>query len=173
MCYFDQTRWACGFWRWGHFRQQCNKEYRMGETCGLKLVYETRAEMDVCKLCHDREKKQRRYDKMSRDVQRWQREGNRSATIERTCGEMQEVWMQIQNMYQEHDKRVQSVTQVRDRSPSEESNWRVSAAKQTPWLTSACSSDENLFEAAHRTRETYDSDHLAAASGYATGHRPQ
>ncbi|KAJ6438819.1 FAD binding domain-containing protein [Purpureocillium lavendulum] len=86
MCYFDQTRWSCGYWRWGHFRQQCNKEYRMGETCGLKLVYETRVEADVCKLCHDTEKKQRRYDKMYRDVQRWQREGNRSATIERTCG---------------------------------------------------------------------------------------
>ena len=61
MCYFDQTRWSCGYWRWGHFRQQCNKEYRMGETCGLKLVYETRVESDVCKLCHDTEKKQRRY----------------------------------------------------------------------------------------------------------------
>ncbi|KPA42348.1 hypothetical protein FLAG1_04776 [Fusarium langsethiae] len=86
MCYFDQTRWTCGFWRWGHFRQQCNKEYRMGETCGLKLVYETKDERDACKLCHDIEKKQRRYDKMWRDVQRWQREGNRNATIERTCG---------------------------------------------------------------------------------------
>ncbi|KAF4993208.1 hypothetical protein FDECE_13486 [Fusarium decemcellulare] len=80
MCFFEQTLWACGWWRWGNFRQQCNKEYRMGETCGLKLVYETETEPDVCKLCHDTEKKQRRYDKMYRDVQRWQREGNRSAT---------------------------------------------------------------------------------------------
>ncbi|CZR49715.1 uncharacterized protein FPRO_14807 [Fusarium proliferatum ET1] len=95
MCYFEQTRRAFGYWRWGHFRQQCNKEYRMGETCGLKLVYETRTERDVCKLCHDTEKKQRRYDKMYRDVQRWQREGNRNATIERTCAEMQEALGQI------------------------------------------------------------------------------
>jgi hypothetical protein len=29
-------------------------------------------------------KKQRRYEKMYRDVQRWQREGNRNATIEAT-----------------------------------------------------------------------------------------
>ncbi|EQK98688.1 hypothetical protein OCS_05599 [Ophiocordyceps sinensis CO18] len=112
MCYFDQTRWSCGFWRWGHFREQCNKEYRMGETCGLKLVYETRVEPDVCKLCHDTEKKQRRYDKMYRDVQRWQREGNRSATIERTCGEMQDVLGQIYRMREEHDHRLQSLGQV-------------------------------------------------------------
>ncbi|KAF5025766.1 hypothetical protein F66182_2099 [Fusarium sp. NRRL 66182] len=111
MCYFEQTRWACGYWRWGHFRQQCNKEYRMGETCGLKLVYETKTEGDVCKLCHDTEKKQRRYDKMYRDVQRWQREGNRNATIERTCGEMNDVLGQIYRMKEEHDHRLQSLGQ--------------------------------------------------------------
>ncbi|VTT78669.1 unnamed protein product [Fusarium fujikuroi] len=111
MCYFEQTRWACGYWHWGHFRQQCNKEYRMGETCGLKLVYETRTERDVCKLCHDTEKKQRRYDKMYRDVQRWQREGNRNATIERTWAEMQEALGQIYRMREEHDHRLQSLGQ--------------------------------------------------------------
>ncbi|EGU72179.1 hypothetical protein FOPG_19447 [Fusarium oxysporum f. sp. conglutinans race 2 54008] len=111
MCYFEQTRWACGYWRWGHFRQQCNKEYRMGETCGLKLVYGTKTEEDVCKLCHDTEKKQGRYDKMYRDVQRWQREGNRNATIERTCAEMQEVLGQIYRMREEHDHRLQSLGQ--------------------------------------------------------------
>jgi len=112
MCYFEQTRWACGYWRWGHFRQQCNKEYRMGETCGLKLVYETKTEKDVCKICHDTEKKQRRYDKMCRDIQRWQREGNRNATIERTCGEMQEALGQIYRMREEHDHRLQFLGQV-------------------------------------------------------------
>ncbi|KAJ4020851.1 hypothetical protein NW766_002346 [Fusarium irregulare] len=100
MCYFEQTRWTCGFWRWGHFRQQCNKEYRMGETCGLKLVYETKDE------------RERRYDKMYRDVQRWQREGNRNATIERTCGEMQEVLGQIYRMQEEHAQRLRTLGQV-------------------------------------------------------------
>ncbi|KAL7920286.1 hypothetical protein ACQKWADRAFT_299027 [Trichoderma austrokoningii] len=118
MCYFEQTRWSCGYWRWGHFRQQCNKEYRMGETCGLKLVYETKAELDVCKLCHDTEKKQRRYDKMYRDVERWKKEGNRTATIERTCGEMSEVVGQIQRMREEHGHRLQSLGQVREKPPS-------------------------------------------------------
>jgi hypothetical protein len=86
----------------------------MGETCGLKLVYDTKVEADKCKLCHDTEKKQRRYDKMYRDVERWQREGNRSATIERTCGEMQDVLSQIYRMHEEHRQRLQSLGQVRD-----------------------------------------------------------
>lgn len=85
----------------------------MGETCGLKLVYETKTESDVCKLCHDVEKKQRRYDKMHRDVLRWQREGGRPATVERTCGEMEEVMGQIYRLNEEHNQRLQSLGQVR------------------------------------------------------------
>ncbi|KAL7805317.1 hypothetical protein V8C44DRAFT_341101, partial [Trichoderma aethiopicum] len=112
MCYFEQTRWSCGYWRWGHFRQQCNKEYRMGETCGLKLVYDTIQDPDVCKLCHDKEKKVRRLEKMTKDVERWQKEGNRSATIERTEGEIATVKEQICNMEAEHAKRQFSLGQV-------------------------------------------------------------
>lgn len=85
----------------------------MGETCGLKLVYETKVEADICKLCHDQAKKQRRHDKMVRDVERWQREGNRSATIERTCDEIEEVRGQIYRIAQEHEHRLQSLGQVR------------------------------------------------------------
>lgn len=112
MCYFDQTRWTCGYWRWGHFRQQCPKEYRMGETCGLKLVYETKPENDVCKLCHDIEKKQRRYDKMYRDVERWQREGGKPATIERTTADMKDILAHIYRMTSDHDYKLQSLGQV-------------------------------------------------------------
>lgn len=111
MCYFDQTKWQCQYWRWGHFRQQCNKEYRIGETCGLKLVYETVHIQDVCKLCKDIQKKQRRYDKMAQDVKRWQREDSkRAATIEKTCGEMREVHNQICLMDEEHRQREQALT---------------------------------------------------------------
>lgn len=84
----------------------------MGETCGLKLVYETKQDMDVCKICHDIEKKQRRYDKMQRDVQRWQREGGRPATVERTVGEMHDVAGQIYRLSDEHESRLQSLGTV-------------------------------------------------------------
>ncbi|KAH7205216.1 hypothetical protein BKA60DRAFT_600036 [Fusarium oxysporum] len=49
MCYFDQVVWACGNWRWGKFREQCNKEHRIGETCGLKLEYGRQDEAKNCK----------------------------------------------------------------------------------------------------------------------------
>lgn len=82
----------------------------MGETCGLKLVYETREEPGSCKLCHDIDKKVRRWDKMNRDVVRWRKEGNRNATIERTCGDMEEVYVQIERMREEHWNRTQLVS---------------------------------------------------------------
>ncbi|KAL7941376.1 hypothetical protein V8C42DRAFT_334995 [Trichoderma barbatum] len=112
MCYFEQTRWSCGYWRWGHFRQQCNKEYRMGETCGLKLIYETIPDPDVCKLCHDIDKKVRRVTKMTSDVERWKVEGNRSATIERTEEDMAGVMQQIEDMRVDHQRRLQTLAQV-------------------------------------------------------------
>ena len=84
----------------------------MGETCGLKLVYETRQESDVCKLCHDIAKKRRRWEKMDRDVKRWQREGGRPATIERTTAEMQEVSAQMWRLQEEHDQRAIHLGQV-------------------------------------------------------------
>ncbi len=70
----------------GNFRAQCNKEYRTGETCGLKLVYETIYAQGQCKLCDQIAKKERRAAKMRDDIQRWQREGNRRATVEEDAG---------------------------------------------------------------------------------------
>lgn len=109
MCYFDQTRWNCGFWKWGNFRQQCNKEYRTGETCGLKLVYDTNYKNEKCKLCEQIEKKQRRYHKMCQDIERWRREGNRRATIEKTEYDMAEVQEAINKIWLEHDDRMRTI----------------------------------------------------------------
>lgn len=83
----------------------------MGETCGLKLVFETHLEQDVCRLCKDLEKKQRRYDKMYRDVQRWEHEGNRVATIDRTQGDMRTLERQIDDIRESHAQRLQSLSQ--------------------------------------------------------------
>lgn len=109
MCYFEQTRWRCGFWKWGNFRQQCNKEYRTGETCGLKLVYDTNYKDEKCKLCDQIEKKQRRYHKMRQDVDRWRREGNRRATIEKTEYDMAEVQEAINKIWLEHEERLRTI----------------------------------------------------------------
>ncbi|CAI4220111.1 unnamed protein product [Parascedosporium putredinis] len=107
MCYFDQIRWKCGYWRWGPFRQQCIKESRTGETCGLKLINQVYDHEDKCKLCYDIDKKVRRIAKMSRDIERWQGEGNRTATIERTQDEAVLVQRQMEEMHHQHWRRVQ------------------------------------------------------------------
>ncbi|KAK3303680.1 uncharacterized protein B0T15DRAFT_282064 [Chaetomium strumarium] len=109
MCYFDHTLWRCGYWRWGNFREQCNKEYRTGETCGLKLVYHTYQSPEVCKTCDQIGKKQRRINKMNEDVDRWTREGNRRATIEKTLQDIAELNMQIDELWRQHEIRRNSV----------------------------------------------------------------
>jgi hypothetical protein len=110
MCYFEQTRWTCGYWKWGNFRQQCNKEYRTGETCGLKLVYDTTYQSGQCKLCDQIQKKYRRVHKMQTDIARWQREGNRVATIEKTEADIQEISAQIQEIMNHHNERQLKIT---------------------------------------------------------------
>ncbi|KAJ2890467.1 hypothetical protein MKZ38_001851 [Zalerion maritima] len=110
MCYFEQTRWSCGYWKWGHFRQQCNKEYRMGETCGLKLVWETIYLQNPCKLCDDIAKKRRRIDKLEMDIARWQSEGNRRATIEKASADWQDIQNQISRMWDQHMERTQRLS---------------------------------------------------------------
>lgn len=106
MCYYNQTLWQCGYWRWGQFKEQCYKQHRIGETCGLKLVFETITDPDRCKLCYSTERKYRRLDKMRRDIKRWYCEGNRTATIERTSVMMCDVERQIIETTTSHQKRA-------------------------------------------------------------------
>ncbi|KAI0405075.1 hypothetical protein F4802DRAFT_597489 [Xylaria palmicola] len=106
MCFFDQTRWECGYWRWGHFREQCNKEYRTGETCGLKFVYNTIRDPEKCKLCKDIEKKQRKQNKLASDIARWSRENNRTASIEKAERDRYEVTQAINKMMEQHQIRA-------------------------------------------------------------------
>lgn len=109
MCYFEQTLWACGYWKWGNFREQCNKEYRTGETCGLKLVYDTSYQPGQCKICDQISKKDRRVRKMSEDILRWQREGNRRATIEKTQQDISEIQIQINELWHSHQEKQRSI----------------------------------------------------------------
>ncbi|KAB5572222.1 hypothetical protein GE09DRAFT_663219 [Coniochaeta sp. 2T2.1] len=102
MCFFEQTRWACGFWRWGAFRGQCTKEYRTGETCGLKLVDTTHYEPTICNLCKQIIKKNGRIEKLEAHIERWKREGNRRATIEKAESDIAELTISISNLRSKH-----------------------------------------------------------------------
>src|SRR5277367_1978043 len=77
MCFFDQHRFACGDWKWGHFRQHCNREYRTGETCDMKLVMQTYEIQQKCKICEKIDTKRRRLANEQDRIHRWAREHSR------------------------------------------------------------------------------------------------
>ncbi|EGS18404.1 uncharacterized protein CTHT_0064300 [Thermochaetoides thermophila DSM 1495] len=106
MCYYDQLVWRCGYWKWSVFREQCPRERRMGETCGLRLVMTAYFQEDICKLCDEINKKQRRIEKMSQDIARWKLEGNRRATIDRTTAEIKEIEMKLDRLRVQHEGRI-------------------------------------------------------------------
>ncbi|KAK4451185.1 hypothetical protein QBC34DRAFT_348165 [Podospora aff. communis PSN243] len=64
MCFFDRQVWDCGFRQWSHFRGQCEKECRLGDTCGKKTAFTTIHEEGPCKVCFVLDAKQHRIDKL-------------------------------------------------------------------------------------------------------------
>ena len=110
MCYYDQTRWRCGYWKWGRFHSRCERENRIGETCGMKLVNTVFDEADYCKLCIDMEKKRRKILKMKLDIARWSEEDNRRATVQVTTEQLNMTIMKLQEMQLKHDTDVMSLS---------------------------------------------------------------
>ena len=86
MCFYDQFQMQCGDHKWGHFRQHCSKEYRTGETCGMKLAMNTYSKPEKCKICIKIDTKENRLRKERDRIHRWQKEmqqgHQRSASIE-------------------------------------------------------------------------------------------
>ncbi len=104
MCFFERTQFQCGSWKWGRFREQYDKEYRTGETCGLKLVFCTQYAIGAYGPCRNIAKKQRRVEKMTADIERWRGEGNRPATIERTEYDLDIIRRSISDLQKQHLK---------------------------------------------------------------------
>jgi len=99
MCFYDQIQFSCGDYKWGLFRQHCTKEYRTGETCGMKLVMENCPTSEKCKLCQKMDLKLLRIEKERETLRRWKTESvrgwSRSASI---AGSEQKI-LQLQNEY--------------------------------------------------------------------------
>lgn len=74
----------------------------MGETCGLKLVWDTVRLDSDCRLCEDIAKKNRRIKKLEDDIQRWHSEGNRKATLEKADKDLSEILQQRRKLYEQH-----------------------------------------------------------------------
>ncbi|KAK4634498.1 hypothetical protein CLAFUW4_00051 [Fulvia fulva] len=110
MCYYDNYIFHCRDWKWGNFRQHCNREYRTGETCGMKMIFATHQLPDKCPFCEKIEKKIRRRDKAISDYKRWAMEpGKYKASMEKAREDVRVLEGEIQKLQSEKDARYLAV----------------------------------------------------------------
>lgn len=105
MCFYDQNRMACDCYKWGHFRQHCSKEYRTGETCGMKLVMQTYQLPDKCKTCLKIDTKKRSIRKEEERIKRWRKEGNRKASIEKAFDTIDELSRELWSLEDDKERK--------------------------------------------------------------------
>lgn len=105
MCFYDQNRMACGDYKWGHFRQHCSKEYRTGETCGMRLVMQTIEIGDKCRICQKIDTKKRSIRKEEEKIKRWNRESGRRASIAKAEEDIYRLQQEIYNLECERQSR--------------------------------------------------------------------
>src|SRR3954469_19067457 len=110
MCFYNEYIFACGDYKWGHFRQHCSKESRIGETCGTKLVMNTVNSPEKCNLCQKIETKYRQLRKREERIQRWTRERgpNRAPAPEYAWREVEQLQEQIVSLQQARLNRRQT-----------------------------------------------------------------
>ncbi|KAL7276745.1 hypothetical protein RUND412_000242 [Rhizina undulata] len=104
MCFYDQQIFVCGDHKWGRFRAHCNKEYRTGETCGMKLIYEASRVSGKCQMCKKYDVTWRKILQAKERVARWEAEGinpvstdKEKANIFAWQRELKEIEMMKQN----------------------------------------------------------------------------
>ena len=97
MCFYDQIRFKCGDRKWTTFRQQCPKEYRAGETCGMRLVHQVYDDFSQnCRLCEKIHTKLRSRKKEEDKINRWKNEkANRKASIEKSEAAIDQIDREI------------------------------------------------------------------------------
>lgn len=109
MCYFERVDYACGDWKWGNMKQQCQREHRTGETCGAKLSsdeYLARSN-SYCKICEDILVKKRRIKKEEENLSRWMREPHRfRASIEKSESERAALMRLVADLDQKRPRNV-------------------------------------------------------------------
>ena len=110
MCFFDQYRFICGDWKWDKFRQHCNREYRIGETCGMKLIMQTICMPTKCKLCEKIETKLRRRAAEVERINRWQATpASFKASIDKALAEIRSLDAEIHQLNCERGERLQDI----------------------------------------------------------------
>jgi hypothetical protein len=105
MCFYELLKFDCGEWKWGNLKQRCNEEYRMGETCGMKLVFETLHQPTKCRLCEKYHTKLRKREAECERIKRWQSEGKSPANAEKAYASVSQLDNEIHALCSEINKR--------------------------------------------------------------------
>ncbi|CAG8953608.1 hypothetical protein HYALB_00007447 [Hymenoscyphus albidus] len=117
MCFYDQYRMICNCHKWGHFRQHCSKEYRTGETCGMKLIMNTLEKPEKCKICTKIDTKEGRVRKEQDRINRWvkeeQRGHQRGASIEASQGTIEKLYLEIEELKYQKSQNMASTRKFR------------------------------------------------------------
>ena len=81
----------------------------MGETCGLKMIYDTYPVDSKCPLCLQIEKKQRRYEKARADYARWSGDAARKASASKAYDEINALYQEIVRLQKDRESRIRQV----------------------------------------------------------------
>lgn len=115
MCFYNQKQFSCGDWSWTSFAHQCTYEYRIGETCGIKLVNKTETKSTKCCLCDRIETKYRRREAEEARLARWMREGAiLVASMDRSRSIIKEIDREIFSLRREREYRRKSLSGIRN-----------------------------------------------------------
>ncbi|PIA95779.1 hypothetical protein CB0940_10652, partial [Cercospora beticola] len=110
MCFFECYKYSCRDWRWGNFRQHCNREWRLGETCDMKLLYCTIDLPNKCTFCEKIETKLRKRERALSDRERWLEEPQRfHASIQKATEDIEVLEREITAAQAEKDRKYQNV----------------------------------------------------------------
>ena len=109
MCFYENHRFSCGDWRWGNFRQHCQREYRTGETCGTKMIFRTVDLADKCTMCEKIERKKRRYEKAQSDYNRWLHDSSRQASAAKAYEDMNNLYQELARLVEEKNSRYRMI----------------------------------------------------------------
>ncbi|KAL4929065.1 uncharacterized protein BDV17DRAFT_82859 [Aspergillus undulatus] len=105
MCFYNQKKFGCDCCAWTGFAYKCNKEYRIGETCGLKFVAVTKDNSPTfCRICEKIETKNRRRKQETERLNRWERERSpHTASMEKSRVLISQLDQEIADLFRERD----------------------------------------------------------------------
>ena len=101
-------------------KQRCDKQHRMGETCGRKLVhgdYVTDS-LEKCRFCKDIATKERKLEKEKQNIARWRKEGKTfQSSIEKAENEIEHLNEAIRDLEKRRPKNIAGLSQGHPTGP--------------------------------------------------------